>query len=97
MENAKDVLDVVVLVPAHAMVHVWDAVEAVQGVLASVLLDVPLHAPVDVLDVEVVVDVDLVVVVVPAVLDVEAAAGATVHVQVDLEDKEVYLNGKLWF
>ena len=44
----------VVLVPAHAMVHVWDAVEAVQGVLASVLLDVPLHAPVDVLDVEVV-------------------------------------------
>lgn len=87
----------VVLVPAHAMVHVWDAVEAVQGVLASVLLDVPLHAPVDVLDVEVVVDVDLVVVVVPAVLDVEAAAGATVHVQVDLEDKEVYLNGKLWF
>ena len=87
----------VVLVPAHAMVHVWDAVEAVQGVFASVLLDVPLHAPVDVLDVEVVVDVDLVVVVVPAVLDVEAAVGATVHVQVDLEDKEVYLNGKLWF
>lgn len=85
------------LVLALVMVHVWDAVEAVQGVLASVLLDVLLHAPADVLDVEAAEVVVLVVVVVPVVLDVEAAVGATVHVQVDLEDKGVYLNGKLWF
>lgn len=86
------------LVLALVMVHVWDAVEAVQGVLASVLLDVLLHAPADVLDVEAAAEVVvLVVVVVPVVMDVEAAVGATVHVQVDLEDKGVYLNGKLWF